>query len=223
VLVSREVHCCNWLELCLLSRTYRQRSCRSRSTGHARSASFQQTAPYQMWRFGNLLLQVERWHTRFVFWMPQVTSIEHTLIQIVSSSTLLPGTLVQRFRFQKSDLTDVYCLYCESSLSLVFVLRSRCRWRRMKTEILVSWIPETGSFRDTVSVRVVSSVRERWPAQSNWWAQRFASRPRRPCPGWLCCRTPDGCFTGTGLLSSSGSCWLKNHYLPGSIHFVVVA
>ncbi|KAL5677709.1 hypothetical protein ACJX0J_013840, partial [Zea mays] len=54
-----------------------------------------------------------------------------------------------------------------------------------------------GSFRDTVSVRVVSSVRERWPAQSNWWAQRFASRPRRPCPGWLCCRTPDGCFTGT--------------------------
>jgi hypothetical protein len=124
---------------------------------------------------------------------------------------------------QKSDLTDVYCLYRESSLSLVFVLRSRCRWRRMKTEILVSWIPETGSFRDTVSVRVVSSVRERWPAQSNWWAQRFASRPRRPCPGWLCCRTPDGCFTGTGLLSSSGSCWLKKSVPSWFIHFVVVA
>ena len=165
------VHCCKWLGFfLLLSRTYRQRSCRSLSTGHARFASFQQMAPYQMWRFGNLLLLVERWHTRFALFSQKLS------VDLIQIARVLCG----KGSIQKSDLIDIPESFYELSLLLVFVLPSRWWWK-LKSCFLNSW---TGSFRDTVSVRVVSSVREWWPSQSNWWAQRFASRPWWPCPGW---------------------------------------
>ncbi|KAL5658560.1 hypothetical protein ACJX0J_031723, partial [Zea mays] len=80
-------------------------------------------------------------------------------------------------------------------------LRPFSEWHRIQCDASAvcyfRWNGDTrGSFRDTVSVRVVSSVRGWWPSQSNRWAQRFASRPRRPCPGWQCRRTSDSCFTG---------------------------